>query len=62
MWADLPTMWSNNPKMEKEGSLEWLKDDVGGYIKDRKNFYNSFGEKSEFFNSDELIGKFESLK
>ena len=49
-------------KKEKEGGLEWLKDDVGGYIKDRKNFYNSFGEESEFFISDELIGKFESIK
>jgi hypothetical protein len=49
-------------KKENEGGLEWLKDVVGGYIKERKNFYNSFGEESEFFISDELIGKFESIK
>tara|TARA_Y100000310_G_scaffold154467_1_gene154033 strand:+ start:150 stop:1457 length:1308 start_codon:yes stop_codon:yes gene_type:complete len=49
-------------KKEGEGGLEWLKDDVGGYIKDRKNFYNSFGDESEYFISDELIGKFERIK
>ena len=49
-------------KKEGEGGLEWLKDEVGEYIKDRKNFYNSFGEESEYYISDELIGKFESIK
>ena len=49
-------------KKEGEGGLKWLKDEVGGYIKERKNFYNSFGEESEYYISDELIGKFESIK
>jgi hypothetical protein len=49
-------------KKEGKGGLEWLKDEVGGYIKERKNYYNSFGDESEYFISDELIGKFESIK
>ena len=49
-------------KREDKGGLEWLKDEVGGYIKDRKNFYSSFGYESEYFISDELIEKFDNIK
>ena len=48
-------------KKENEGGSEWLKDVVGGYIKERKEYYNQFGSESEYNISDELITKYENL-
>jgi hypothetical protein len=49
-------------KKEDKGGLDWLKNEVGSYIKERKSFYDDFGKESEYYISDELISKFENLK
>ena len=45
-----------------EDGLDWLKNEVSGYIKSRVEFYNQFEEESEYNVSDELIGKFERIE
>lgn len=49
-------------KKEDKGGLDWLRDDVGSYLKNRKSFYDDFGKESEYYISDELITKFDKLK
>ena len=44
-----------------EDGLDYLKNEIGGYIKSRVDFYNQFGSESEYKISDELISKYENL-
>ena len=48
-------------KKDSPEGLKWLKETVGGYIKERKEFYDQFGEESEYFIQDELLNKFKSI-
>ena len=43
-----------------EDGLDYLKNEIGGYIKSRVDFYNQF--ESEYRISDELISKYENLE
>ena len=49
-------------KKDSPDGLDWLKETVGGYIIDRKEFYDQFGEDSEYYISDELLEKYSHLK
>ena len=49
-------------KKDSPEGLEWLKETVGGYIRERKEFYDQFGEDSEYYISDELLEKYSNLK
>lgn len=49
-------------KKENQGGVDWLKNEVGGYLIERKKYYDSFGSESEYFISDELIEKFDKIK
>ena len=48
-------------KKDSPEGLKWLKVSVGGYIQERKEYYDQFGEESEYFISQELIEKFRTL-
>ena len=48
-------------KKENKGGLEWLKDEVGPYIKERASYYKQFGDESEYSIKEELLNKFELL-
>ena len=56
------SMMKTKLKKEGRGGLEWLRDEVGSYIKERKSFYEQFGKDSKYFISDEVITKFDKLK
>lgn len=48
-------------KKEGKGGLEWLKEEVGGYIKTRISYYEKFGNQSLYYLSKDLINKFENF-
>lgn len=56
------SMMKTKLKKEDKGGLEWLRDEVGSYIKERKSFYDDFGRESEYYISEGLISKFKNLK
>jgi len=58
---DFLTLKTKLKKDSPEG-LDWLKNTVGGYISERKEFYNQFGENSDHFIQDELLEKYGSIK
>ncbi len=48
-------------KKEDKGGIQWLSEEVGGYIKSRINFYEKFGKESPYYISKELISEYEKL-
>ena len=48
-------------KKEDKGGIDWLKEEVGPYIKERASFYKEFGKESKYNIKDELLNKFELL-
>jgi len=62
-WNDVGKVFLSMKTIMKkdEDGLDWLKNEIGGYIKSRVDFYNQFGSESEYNISDELISKYENL-
>jgi len=48
-------------KKDSPEGLKWLKETLGEYIRGRKEFYDQFGEESEYFIQVELLNKFKSM-
>ena len=63
MWIKWNIIWKdffNSGKylLYEDDGLDWLKEEVGGYLKEKQKFYNTFsGSKSEYHISDNTIYK-----
>jgi len=49
-------------KKDSPEGLVWLNQTVGGYIRERKEFYDQFGKESDYYIQDELLKKYDELK